>query len=99
MVCLLGAESTFYAYRTALSKKTKAQKMIIRARVIPCASRALVKKERDCFKVYVNKPSREGLANAQAIELLADHFKVKKYRIKIIRGGKSRNKIIQIDDA
>ncbi|MFH1398270.1 MAG: DUF167 domain-containing protein [Candidatus Omnitrophota bacterium] len=70
--------------------------MILRVKVIPKASRNLVKKEGDVLKVYLTKPAYDGLANEQLISLLADHFKVKKYQVIIVKGDKSRNKLVEI---
>ena len=70
--------------------------MIFNLRVIPKASRNLVKEEGKGFKVYLTKPAQDGLANEQLIELLSKHLKTKKYKIKIIRGHKSRNKLVEI---
>jgi len=72
--------------------------MIINIRVAPKASRNLVKKEEKGFKVYLTKPAVDGEANAQLIELLAEHLKVKKYQLKIVSGEKSRNKLVEIDE-
>jgi len=57
------------------------------------------KKENDSLKAYLTKPAQDGLANKQLIELLATHLRVKKYQIKIIKGEKSRNKVVAIDTA
>jgi len=73
--------------------------MILNIRVIPKASRPRVKQEIGNLKVYLTKPAQNGLANTQLIEILSRHLKVKKYRIKILKGHTSRNKIIEIDDA
>ena len=70
--------------------------MILNIRVIPKASRNLVKKENDILKVYLTKPPEDNLANEQLIEVLAEHLKIKKYRIKIAKGQKSRNKSVEI---
>lgn len=70
--------------------------MIFNLRVIPKASRNLVKEEEHGFKVYLTKPAQDGLANAQLIGLLSEHLKIKKYQIKIIKGDKSRNKLVEI---
>lgn len=64
---------------------------------IASISYALIKKENDSLKAYLTKAAQNGLANKQLIELLAGHLKVKKYQIKIIKGEKSRNKVIEID--
>jgi len=71
--------------------------MILSIRVIPKASRNLVKKEKGLLKVYLTKPAQDGLANMQLIELLADYLKIRKYRVKIIKGEKSRDKLVEID--
>lgn len=74
------------------------QVMLINVKVIPKASRNLVKEEKDSFKIYLTKPAYDGLANKQLVELLAEYLKIKKYQIDIIKGEKSRNKIIRIQD-
>jgi len=71
--------------------------VIIRVRVIPGSGRKLVKEEQGLLKAYLTKPAIEGRANKELIELLSGHFKVKKYRIRIAGGEKSRDKVIEID--
>ncbi len=70
--------------------------MILSIKVIPKASRNLVKAEGSGFKVYLTKPAQDGLANEQLVSLLAEHLKIKKYQISIIKGDKSRNKLVKI---
>ncbi|MDD2927999.1 MAG: DUF167 domain-containing protein [Candidatus Omnitrophica bacterium] len=70
--------------------------MIFNLRVIPKASRNLVKQEDNGFKVYLTKPAQDGLANEQLIELLSEYLKTKKYKVRIIQGHKSRNKLVEI---
>ena len=72
--------------------------MIISVRVSPRSSRALVQNADGIYKVYLTKPALNGEANAQLIGLLADHFKVKKYNVRIVRGETSRNKSVEITD-
>lgn len=71
--------------------------MILNIRVIPKASRSLIKEENDSLKAYLTQPAHDGLANKQLIELLAKHLKLKKYQIKILKGENSQNKVIEID--
>ncbi|MFH1269804.1 MAG: DUF167 domain-containing protein [Candidatus Omnitrophota bacterium] len=71
--------------------------MILNIRVYPGAGRNLIKEENGLLKTYLTKPPHEGLANRQLIELLSAYFKVRKYQIRIIKGKKSRNKVIEID--
>jgi uncharacterized protein (TIGR00251 family) len=67
---------------------------IVQVRVIPNAKRNLVKKEGQKLKVYLTAPPAEGRANKLLIELLAEYLNCKKSHFKIIKGGKSRNKLI-----
>lgn len=46
--------------------------------------------------VYLRAKPHDGEANAALIKLLAKHFGVSKTSIKVIRGAKSRTKIIEI---
>jgi len=73
--------------------------MIFNIRVSPRSSRNRVEQTGNILKVYLTKPAAGGLANAQLIELLSKHFKIKKYLIRIKNGEKSRNKLVQIDAA
>ncbi len=70
--------------------------MIINLRVIPGAKKNLIKEETGRLKVWINAPAADGKANNQVIELLAEHFQVKKNCIRIIRGVRSREKIVEI---
>jgi uncharacterized protein len=72
--------------------------MNIVIRVIPRAKKNLVKIEPGRLKVYLTAPPQDGKANELLQEILADHFKVKKRQIKLIRGEKSRDKIIEITE-
>lgn len=49
------------------------------------------------YKVSVDAPAEEGKANARLIEILAEHFEVPKSFISILRGFKSKNKIVAVD--
>lgn len=72
--------------------------MILNVRVVPKSSRLLVKEEDGHLRAYLTKPSVDNLANEQLIVLLADYLKLKKYQVRIIKGQKSRSKLIEIDD-
>jgi uncharacterized protein len=73
--------------------------MIFNVRVSVRASRNRVEQVRDTLKVYVTKPASDGLANAQLVDLLSNHFKVKRYQVRIKSGLKSRAKLVEIDAA
>jgi hypothetical protein len=71
--------------------------MILNIRVVPKASRNLVKKENDRLKVYLTKPGQKNLANIQLIDVLSEYLKIKKYQIRIIKGHKSQDKVVEIN--
>ena len=70
--------------------------MKIQVKVIPGAKKTLMKKEADIIKVYLTARAIEGRANEALVDLLAEHFGVKKSAIEIVKGLKSRYKIINI---
>jgi uncharacterized protein len=69
----------------------------ITVRIIPNARKKAVIEEDGLLKAYVTAPAVDGKANAALILLLAEHFKVRKSDIEILRGEKSRNKLIGIN--
>ncbi len=71
--------------------------MLIRVYVTPNAREARVVKVRnDYFEVRVDEVAVDGRANKRLLEILAEHFKVQKSRISILRGTKTRNKLVQV---
>jgi uncharacterized protein len=68
-------------------------------RIIPNAKKASLSEEEGRLKVYVTAPAVDGKANAALILLLAEYLKVRKSDIEILRGEKSRNKVIGIKEA
>jgi uncharacterized protein (TIGR00251 family) len=68
-------------------------------KVIPNASRSEITVEKNGdWKIKVQTPPEDGRANKAVIQLLAQHFKIPKNRIKIIAGEKSHRKIIEVFD-
>jgi hypothetical protein len=71
--------------------------MRLNIRVIPNAKQNKLAEESGRIKIYLNSPPVEGKANKALVEFLAEHYNIKRNRIKIISGEKSRNKIIEIN--
>jgi len=69
---------------------------MLKVKVIPNSKKASIELEKGIIKVHVNAPAVDGKANKVLIELLSDFLKVKKNRIKIVKGEKSRLKVIEI---
>ena len=71
--------------------------MLIRVYVTPNAREArVVKVSEDYFEVRVDERAVGGRANKRLLEILAEHFKVQKSRISILKGTKTRNKLVQV---
>ena len=66
--------------------------------VKPLAKKESIEERSDTdFVVSIHAPARDGKANAQLVEILADHFHTGKSRVRIVRGHSSRKKLIAID--
>lgn len=69
-------------------------KRSINVRVIPRARKNDVIEFAGGFKVYLTATPTEGKANKALLEVLARHLNLKKSQLTIIKGEKSRNKVI-----
>ena len=69
----------------------------IEVRVKPGSKKELVEKlDQNRFVVKVKSLPKEGQANEAVIRAISDSFKIPKSKIKIIKGRKSRNKLIEV---
>lgn len=71
--------------------------MLFNIKVIPNASKSRVVQEKDLLKVYVKSPPVDGKANRELIEVLAEHYNVKKNTVEIVHGETSRMKVVRIE--
>jgi uncharacterized protein len=71
--------------------------MLIKVRVISNAKEERVTQTGETsFEVRVGEKPVGGRANKRLLEILSEHFNVPKSRIAIVRGVKSRDKIVEI---
>ena len=70
---------------------------VINVRVIPNAKKNDVSEEMGQLKVHVKAQAVGCKANKALIEVLAEFFNVKRSDVKIIRGERSREKVIEVD--
>ncbi len=71
--------------------------MILRVRAKPRSKLECVKEiEKDLYEVAVKEPPEDGKANERIVELLAEHFRVPRSRVKLLRGFTSRLKVFEI---
>ncbi len=71
--------------------------MTLTVKVIPGAKKNLYKDENGLAKVYLVAPPVDGKANESLCVFLAEHFAVRPSAIEIIKGLKSRHKVIKIN--
>ncbi|MCE5195040.1 MAG: DUF167 domain-containing protein [Nitrospiraceae bacterium] len=71
-------------------------KQLIKIKVTANSKKNQIVENEELFKVYVTAPAVDGKANKAVIAILAEHFNKRKSRIKILRGEKAREKIIEI---
>jgi len=71
--------------------------MKIEIKVVPGASRGRIVKKDGNIKVYVASPPEKGKANTAVIDLVAKEWKVKKNAVNIVKGHRSRNKVVEIE--
>jgi hypothetical protein len=68
-----------------------------KVRVTPRSSKTSITGNPDIgFKMKVKAPPVEGAANEECIRYLAKTFHVSKSSVKLIQGGKSRDKVFEI---
>ena len=69
---------------------------IIRVRVATKAKENSLKGSGDNFKVRLTAAPVGGKANKTLISVLADYFSLKKSRVKIVKGARSRDKLVSL---
>ncbi len=73
--------------------------MLIKVKIFPGEkTQAIIKKTEDSFCIKVKEKPIMNRANDEMIEVLANYFHIPKGKIRIVKGAKQRNKIIEILD-
>jgi len=71
--------------------------MLIKVKVYPSAGQAeIFKKSEDSFEIWVKEKPIQGQANRAVISALVKYLNINREDIKLIKGGKTRNKIFEI---
>jgi uncharacterized protein YggU (UPF0235/DUF167 family) len=80
-----------------LDMSSTKSKQLIKVKVkIGSQKEHVVHEEKNSYTVYTNSPARENRANISVIELLSDYLDIPKSMLRIKRGIKSKNKVIEI---
>lgn len=69
---------------------------IINVKVIPNAKKDKIVQQGEILKVYLTASPVDDKANKALVKVLSDYFKVKKKHIRIKKGEKIRQKLIEI---
>ncbi len=56
----------------------------------------IIKKAEDSFEIYVRAKPERGLANKAVIKVLSTYLKIPAGKIRLIKGVKSKNKILEV---
>ena len=71
--------------------------MLIKVKAFPNSKISeVIKKSSDSFDVYVKEKPKENEANLAIFQALANYFHIKQSQLRLIRGGRERNKIFEI---
>lgn len=70
--------------------------MELHVKVTPGAKKTFWKDQCGIIKIYLTAPALENRANEALVDFLAGHYGVRKSAIKIVKGLKSRHKIVNI---
>ncbi len=71
--------------------------MLVKVRVTSNAKEAHVTRTSETsLEVRVDEKAVGGRANKRLLEILSEHFNVPKARITIVRGAKSRDKMVEV---
>jgi len=71
--------------------------MLIKIKVFPGSKKSeIIKKKSDSFDVKIKEKAEEGKANKATIDALSSFLKVPSGKVRIIKGFRRRNKIIEI---
>ncbi len=71
--------------------------MLINVRVTPNSKKvSVVRVDETTFEVRVDERAIGGAANKRLLEILSEYLRVPRSRIVIVRGAKSRDKILNV---
>lgn len=72
---------------------------LLEVKIVTRASRSsVIEMDDGSLRVYVKAAPEKGKANAELVKALAQHLRVRKSGIKIVKGRKSRSKLIKIEE-
>jgi uncharacterized protein YggU (UPF0235/DUF167 family) len=71
--------------------------MLIKVKAFPNSKKTeIIQKSLDSFDVKVKEKPKNNEANLAIFQILAEYFHIKQSQLRLIKGGKERNKIFEI---
>ncbi|PIR68842.1 hypothetical protein COX93_01355 [Candidatus Nomurabacteria bacterium CG_4_10_14_0_2_um_filter_30_12] len=72
--------------------------MYIRVKVTASAKKEILKQiNEDHFEIFVKEKAERNLANDRVLFLIANHYDIKKNKVRIVNGHRSPTKLLIID--
>ncbi|OGI64113.1 hypothetical protein A2914_00185 [Candidatus Nomurabacteria bacterium RIFCSPLOWO2_01_FULL_41_21] len=65
--------------------------------IVNAKKEKFVQKNEGHFLISVKEKAERNMANARVLELVAEHFKISKNKVRIINGHRSPSKILGVD--
>ncbi len=73
--------------------------MLVKVKVVPDADEvSVIRKAEDEFRVKVKAKPQRGEANKAVIRVLSSYLDLESNQVRLVKGGKQRNKIFKIPD-
>lgn len=70
--------------------------MILKIKVHPNSRKEHIKpRGEDSFEIFVRAKPVEGKANEAVLELLSEHLRIPRNKLRLMRGATSRNKLVE----
>ncbi len=71
----------------------------IHARVVANAKQEFLKeKKKDHFEISVREKAERNMANTRVVQIVAEHFKILRNKVRIVNGHQSPSKLLAIED-
>lgn len=73
--------------------------MYLKIKVHPNSKKnQVIRKAEDAFEIFVRAKPVEGKANEAVLELLCEHLKIPRSKLRLARGAMAHNKIVEKTD-
>ncbi len=71
--------------------------MRLKVLIHPNSRMERVERHEGYMEVWIREPARRGKANKRLVEVVAEHFGIRRSKVRIVEGFTSREKVLEID--